>query len=288
MPAPGTCQHGHEPYACRACAETPKSQFMLDLIASVPERGGELRKYAESDCVEGRRVADRLALTDELAALRARVAELEAEARDDARMVDESQAQTFAAIAQRFAAEAERDAALARAKELEAEHEHCSTRISYAEAYAGEVREEMRAANAERAELAGKLTALTAARERVAAARVSERAGGEVRIDYEQLDHGVRKLVRLLREVGGFDTTDSGDGSKAGLMEGALDIPHVHMTCDENHFRRWSFDLVSLLRFHLKPESLGKLEPHAIQFTYSPLDELGILSLYGVCDSDLL
>jgi hypothetical protein len=108
-----------------------------------------------------------------------------------------------------------------------------------------------------------------------------------VPFDYEQLDPGIRKLVLLLREVGGFDTTDSGDGSKAGSMECALDVPNVHMQCEPIHFRRWSFELLSVLRDHLKPEALSKLEPHAIQFTYSPIDEVGVLSLYGICDEDL-
>lgn len=52
-------------------------------------------------------------------------------------------------------------------------------------------------------------------------------------IDYEQLDPGIRGIVRTLREAG-FETTDSGDGvSKLGagivddgVME-VLDMPHV-------------------------------------------------------------
>lgn len=43
---------------------------------------------------------------------------------------------------------------------------------------------------------------------------------------YEEMDAGIRDTVRLLRN-NGFDTTDSGDGSKAGHMGCAIEFPHV-------------------------------------------------------------
>lgn len=54
---------------------------------------------------------------------------------------------------------------------------------------------------------------------------------GEGTFDYSQIDAGVRDVVRLLRDAG-FCTCDSGDGSKAATMDGALDYPHVFMVID--------------------------------------------------------
>lgn len=45
-------------------------------------------------------------------------------------------------------------------------------------------------------------------------------------IDYDALDPGIREVVRAINEWG-WRTCDSGDGSKAGVMECALDHPHV-------------------------------------------------------------
>jgi hypothetical protein len=45
-------------------------------------------------------------------------------------------------------------------------------------------------------------------------------------IDYEQLDPGVRDLVKRLREAG-FETTDSGDGVSKPVEERAFDCLHV-------------------------------------------------------------
>lgn len=45
-------------------------------------------------------------------------------------------------------------------------------------------------------------------------------------INYDELDPGIRDVVRAINEWG-WKTCDSGDGSKAGTMECALDHPHV-------------------------------------------------------------
>lgn len=45
-------------------------------------------------------------------------------------------------------------------------------------------------------------------------------------INYDELDPGIRDVVRAINEWG-WVTCDSGDGSKAGTMECALDHPHV-------------------------------------------------------------
>lgn len=59
-------------------------------------------------------------------------------------------------------------------------------------------------------------------------------------VDYEELDEGIRHVVRYLRGVG-YDTTDSGDGlSKfaAGTNdECTLRVPHVVVRLDRSHKR---------------------------------------------------
>ncbi len=51
-------------------------------------------------------------------------------------------------------------------------------------------------------------------------------------IDYRTLDPGIRDVVKILREEWHFNTTDSGDGSKASFMEGAMDVPNVAVVLD--------------------------------------------------------
>lgn len=52
-------------------------------------------------------------------------------------------------------------------------------------------------------------------------------------IPYDDLDPGIRETVRWLADLG-FRPTDSGDGSKAGWMEGAMEWPHVAMTVERD------------------------------------------------------
>jgi len=51
----------------------------------------------------------------------------------------------------------------------------------------------------------------------------------------DDLDSGVREMVLYLDEHG-FDTCDSGDGSKVGFMGCALDFPHVIAQCTRDNF----------------------------------------------------
>ena len=48
---------------------------------------------------------------------------------------------------------------------------------------------------------------------------------------FEDLDNGIRDLVEALW-LAGFVTTDSGDGSKFGVMECAMDFEHVAVECE--------------------------------------------------------
>ncbi len=50
-------------------------------------------------------------------------------------------------------------------------------------------------------------------------------------INYDDLDPGIRDVVRAINDWG-WRTVDSGDGSKAGTMECALDHPHVFAESD--------------------------------------------------------
>lgn len=45
-------------------------------------------------------------------------------------------------------------------------------------------------------------------------------------LNYEEMDPGIRDVVKALNEAG-FETTDSGDGSKAATDEDAFAFPHV-------------------------------------------------------------
>ena len=95
------------------------------------------------------------------------------------------------------------------------------------------------------------------------------------------LDAGIRFTVRFLR-AHGFDTCDSGDGSKAGTMEGALDVPHVFIRSTPE----------TLIRDADRLRELVARIPHAeIQATYDPKIAgrgAAILALMMVCDADLL
>jgi hypothetical protein len=79
-------------------------------------------------------------------------------------------------------------------------------------------------------------------------------------IDYDELNPGIRDLVRELREVHGLNTTDSGDGVtnvEAG-MEGALEEKHV-------------FILVQLVDMIETTRTLAKTYPDAwVECSWSP------------------
>jgi hypothetical protein len=103
--------------------------------------------------------------------------------------------------------------------------------------------------------------------------------------DISKIDPGVRMLVALLRQHG-FDTTDSGDGSKDGL-----NVPHVHMVC---HAQLLAFEadrlhrVLSLHGVTLHPISEDTTHG-CIQATYDPadVDSTATISLLGVNDSML-
>jgi hypothetical protein len=102
-------------------------------------------------------------------------------------------------------------------------------------------------------------------------------------LDYSQLNHGIREVVRLLRSHG-FETTDSGDGvtNVAAGMEGALAIPHVHCRIPaSNQVRcaRWAVDALE--------ERCVVVTAGMVQTTYDPVTSIALLSVYGVDDAAL-
>lgn len=61
--------------------------------------------------------------------------------------------------------------------------------------------------------------------------------GAMEELDYNSLNPGIRALVKELREVHGFNTTDSGDGTNlTNGMEGALEERHVYIQVNEKTF----------------------------------------------------
>lgn len=86
-------------------------------------------------------------------------------------------------------------------------------------------------------------------------------------IDYDELDPGIRDVVRLLREAG-FETTDSGDGvSKPKDDMCVLEYPHVFAMTDPAHMVPEADRLAALLG----PE-------WDVDVSYSPRNSKAILS----------
>lgn len=66
---------------------------------------------------------------------------------------------------------------------------------------------------------------------------------------WDELDEGICSLVRLLW-LAGFDPIDSGDGSKAAWMEGALGVPHVFMRASRHGAAEQHTRLIKVLTRH--------------------------------------
>jgi hypothetical protein len=109
-------------------------------------------------------------------------------------------------------------------------------------------------------------------------------------IDYDDLDPGIRRVVRLLNQHG-FVTSDSGDGSKAGVMECAVDYPMVVVVPtsrgeDEAH------DIHGLLVGASRDPSVWEQtmeRPFAqVEYFYHPHTQTGLISITGFADRDLI
>lgn len=102
--------------------------------------------------------------------------------------------------------------------------------------------------------------------------------------NYDEITPGVRKLVRLLRDAG-FVTIDSGDGVtnvEAG-MEGALELPHVHIMTTRDTMIDEAYRLQRTVDDAL-PAGRGISQ---VQAMFDPADGIATLSVFGINDKDL-
>lgn len=97
---------------------------------------------------------------------------------------------------------------------------------------------------------------------------------GKADIDYDQLDPGIREVVRVLRGYG-YHTTDSGDGiTKLGEMGCVIDQPHVVIALE------FPFNAIHdalALKERLR-HSFD--EPWEVQASYDTEDKQGLLYAY--------
>jgi hypothetical protein len=101
-------------------------------------------------------------------------------------------------------------------------------------------------------------------------------------LNYESLDPNIREVVRWLRGLG-FQTIDSGDGSKAPAMECALPFPNVMMAADPSRIAAEAHRLLENIRaLTTLPDSAFTLEA-----TYSPIDGHAVIALFGIGDDVL-
>jgi hypothetical protein len=86
--------------------------------------------------------------------------------------------------------------------------------------------------------------------------------------DYEQLDAGIRDVVRLLRGFG-FETCDSGDGSKYPEMECAAPFPMVACVVDPK---------LIIIEANRMQDVLNQHESGwSVEGIYTPLNQTGVL-----------
>ena len=81
------------------------------------------------------------------------------------------------------------------------------------------------------------------------------------------LDSGIKDLVITL-QAAGWVTTDSGDGSKYGKMEGALPYRHVFIQVDPKRLVSYSHMLQDCY-----PEAI-------IEANYNPKDRIALIGLF--------
>lgn len=102
-----------------------------------------------------------------------------------------------------------------------------------------------------------------------------------------ELDSGICWTVQWLREHG-FDTTDSGDGSKAGTMECALPYPNVTMRVSPDELVVETRRLQTLLvETGIDVVPLSTDDQPCVQGSYDPADDVAIVVLFGVNDAIL-
>lgn len=108
------------------------------------------------------------------------------------------------------------------------------------------------------------------------------------RVNYNELDPGVRETVRRLNDWG-FETTDSGDGItkiEAGQStDEVLDRPHVFIRCKPQELCLMADRLMRELTragFCVEPCHTSSIW---IECTYDPADGVAMIMLFGVIDA---
>jgi hypothetical protein len=106
-------------------------------------------------------------------------------------------------------------------------------------------------------------------------------------IDYETLNPGIRKLVRILRDAG-FNTVDSGDGR---THEHVCDREYAYVSIrvgEPQHLIDKSRALQVLLAgLGVSIQEIGLEERPCIQATYDPANNLAMIDLAYVDDTML-
>lgn len=112
---------------------------------------------------------------------------------------------------------------------------------------------------------------------------------------YDEVDPGVRQLVRLLAEEG-FCTCDSGDGRSKFQEDGSplsewdgvalIAVPHVAMTCEPTRLIDESYRLHRLMvSLGVGVQAQGMGDAPSIQASFDPCDAMGLIVLLGVDDA---
>ena len=92
------------------------------------------------------------------------------------------------------------------------------------------------------------------------------------RVNYDELDPGIRQVVHLLREKG-FDTTDSGDGVSKPAAERLIDRRHVFISTPVASMVEEADRAFDVLRRH------GFARAH-VEATYSPNDGIAVIMVF--------
>lgn len=100
----------------------------------------------------------------------------------------------------------------------------------------------------------------------------------------EELDEGVRDLVVWL-DVLGFVTSDSGDGSKADVMDCAVPFPMISIRVEKGDNPMVKVEYLSAL---LRSRGVDfSREGVKVELSYDPYDQIGMLIITGVLSVDV-
>lgn len=113
----------------------------------------------------------------------------------------------------------------------------------------------------------------------------------EGELNYEELDPGIRELVRWLRSLG-FDTCDSGDGESKPQERRFLDFQHVFIIVKEpQNLIEECLRLQTMLKrdhgIELKPSGPDEEGNPEVGGSFDPANRLATIEVYHIEDSML-